>query len=164
MDFDVSGKLPAGLHSYTIEEFIAQFVDGFPTSMRRKTIFDAMVEFLKELNASGIPYEFWVDGSYTTTKINPNDADIVVFLQIPQYNALGPQFGDLRNKYRANLDLYFAVAISDENRKMVDSRTFLNITNQRNYWRGQFGFDREDKPKGIVCLSSVSLKDYIDRR
>lgn len=163
MDFDINGRLPAGLHNYTIEEFLSQFVDGFPTSMRRKPIFDAMVEFFRELLVSGIPYEFWVDGSYATTKINPNDADIVVFLQVPQYTVLGSQFNNLRNKYRANLDIYFAIATSEENRRILSPNDFGIVTNKRNYWRGQFGFDREDNPKGIICISCTSLKDYIDR-
>lgn len=163
MDFDTNGRLPAGLHNYNVEEFLSQFVEGFPTSLRRKPIFDSMVSFFKDLMPTGVPYEFWVDGSYATTKVNPNDADIVIFLQCHQYVALSPHFGDLRYKYRADLDVYFEVATSEDNRRMLSPQDFGTVTNKRNYWRGQFGFDREDNPKGIICVSCASLKDYVDR-
>lgn len=163
MDFDTTGRLPAGLHNYNVDEFLSQFVEGFPTSLRRKPIFDSMVDFFKELLSTGLPYELWIDGSFATTKINPNDADIVVFLQLPQYFTLAPQFNTLRNRYHVYLDIYFQVAVSTETRGMLSPGDFNNITNNRNYWRGQFGFDREDNPKGIIRISCTSLKEYIDR-
>ena len=163
MDFDTNGRLPAGLHNYDIKDFVSQFVDGFPTSISRRLIFESMVEFFKEIVSTGIPYEFWVDGSYATTKINPNDADIVVFLQYPQYITLSPQFTNLRAKYKGYLDIYFQLAASKENQKILSPGDFNKVTNNRNYWRGQFGFDREDNPKGIICISCDSFKDYIDR-
>ena len=33
----------------------------------------------------------------------------------------------------------------------------LKLVNNRNYWRGQFGFDREDNPKGMIKIS----KEYL---
>ena len=164
VDFNASGRLPAGFHDCTVEEFASKFVSGFPTSQRRKPIFNSMIEFCIELFAQGIPAEFWVDGSYATTKTNPNDADIVVFLHYSHYLILKPIMNDLRSKYRADLDIYFAVAVSDDTERVLSHTDFTSVVNMRNYWRGQFCFDREDNPKGIIRISCDSIKNHIDRR
>ena len=164
MDFDLEGKLPAGIHDYTMVEFIQRFVEQFPTSQSRTRILESLVLFFRELLQTGTPHEIWIDGSYATSKVNPNDADVVVFLHHSQAIVLQPQCTLLRKKYYPTLDLYFAVAVSDETQKATSANDFLKIQNNRNYWRGQFGFDREDKPKGIIRLFPESVKEYIDRR
>lgn len=164
MDFEANGMLPAGLHKCSVDDFIVTFVDNFPTSQRRKLIVDALWEFSKEVFAEGIPYEFWIDGSFVTTKVNPNDADIVLFLQIPNMNVLGKQLTAFRQKYAGILDVYFAYAASPENQKQVGVADFQQIVNNRNYWRGQFGFDRVDCPKGIVSISCDSIIEYLKGR
>ena len=82
------------------------FVDDFPTSQRRKIIVEKLWDFAKEIFDVGVPCEFWVDGSFVTTKINPNDADLVLFLQIPNMNVLGPQLATFRQRYAGALCIY----------------------------------------------------------
>ncbi len=163
MDFDSSGKLPAGIHDCSAEEFEELFVEQFPTSQSRRPIFCSLIDFIQELFQTGIPEEIWIDGSYATSKINPNDADVVVFLQYPQFSMLNPQLNLLRQKYCPTLDLYFAVAASEQTQRIFSVNDFNKIQNNRNYWRGQFGFDREDNPKGIVRLLPESLQKYTER-
>ena len=164
MDFEANGMLPAGFHDCSVQEFIDTFVDCFPTSQRRKVIVDALWDFSEEIYNIGIPYEFWVDGSFVTTKINPNDADLVLFLQIPNMNLLGSQLATFRQKYKDTLDIYFAYATSPENQQLTDPSTYYQFVTQRNYWRGQFGFDRADSPKGIVRISCDSIAEYLKGR
>ena len=161
VNFEANGMLPSGLHEYSFDQFMAQFVDGVPTSQTRKEIANALVNFSKEIYAIGIPYEFWVDGSYVTTKTNPNDADIVVFLQVPAASVIFPIWNSLRQKYSKWLDIYFAYATSPENQRVLSPNDYQQVVNKRNYWRGQFGFDRADNPKGIVKIDCQSLLDYI---
>lgn len=156
--------LPAGFHDCTVEEFISTFVDGFPTSQRRGVIVNALWDFAREVCDVGTPCEFWVDGSFVTSKINPNDADIVVFLQIPHMNVLGKQTQLFREKYKNELDIYFAYATSPENQQLAAPAEYGQFINNRNYWRGQFGFDRVDSPKGIVRISCDSLAMYLKGR
>ncbi len=161
MEFDANGMLPGGLHEYTFEQFLIQFVDGFPTSQRRKEIAKALVDFAREIYTYGTPYEFWIDGSYVTTKINPNDADIVVFLQVPSITNILPLRDKIRKKYLPDLDVYFAYATSPENQAVLKPNAYYNAITMRNYWRGQFGFDRADNPKGIVKIDCESLLNYL---
>lgn len=164
MDFESNGMLPAGFHDYSVDEFITQFVDGFPTSQRRKQIADVLFDFAKEIFSYGVPYEFWIDGSYVTAKVNPNDADLVLFFQYSDLTTLKPQIPMLRQKYLPNLDTYYMCATSPENQALLPTTVFHKIITDRNYWRGQFGFDRSDQPKGIVRLSCDSLLEYLNRR
>ena len=164
MDFEANGMLPAGLHDYSVEQFITQFVDGFPTSQRRKQIADALFAFAREIFAYGIPFEFWIDGSYVTTKVNPNDADLALFFHYPDLAKLPAEKNVLHQKYAQYLDPYYLCAASPENQQILPKKVFNNVVNHRNYWRGQFGFDRSDVPKGIVRLSCDSLLEYLNRR
>ena len=164
MEFDTNGRLPAGIHDITIDEFIVRFVDAFPTSQSRRIILDKLIEFYKEISINGGIAEFWVDGSYVTNKINPNDADIIVFVDYPQYIQIAPQYNYFRTAYNGILDIYFWISQSEITKGLVSTNDFAKIVNQRNYWRGQFGFDREDNPKGIVRIFNESLNDYISRR
>ena len=161
VDFEANGMLPGGLHEYSFEQFLQQFVDGFPTSQRRKEIATALCTFAKEIFTYGIPFEFWIDGSYVTTKINPNDADVVLFLQYSTLSKIYHVVNSIRAKYYPLLDVYFSCAASPENQQVLSPKDFLDVVNDRNYWRGQFGFDRADRSKGIVKIDCQSLSNYI---
>lgn len=164
MTFEADGMLAAGFHDCDVDQFIETFVNGFPTSQRRSVIANALFDFSKEVFSVGIPAEFWIDGSYVTTKINPNDADLVLFLQIEHMNILNTLTQAFRQKYQGVLDIYFAYAASPENQQKCSPIDYQQIVNQRNYWRGQFGFDRTDTPKGIVRLDCTSISDYLKGR
>lgn len=90
MAFETNGVLPAGFHDYTYDEFCKTFVEDFPTSQRRRMIAEALLEFSREVFAIGVPCEFWIDGSYATAKVNPNDADIILFFQYQHMVQLQP--------------------------------------------------------------------------
>ncbi len=164
MDFEENGMLPAGLHDCSVQEFIDMFVDKFPTSQRRKMITDNLWDFAEEIFSVGVPYEIWVDGSFVTTKVNPNDADLVLFLQSQNMIVLNPQIDAFRKKYNGILDIYFAYAVSTENEQCFNKADYQKIVTMRNYWRGQFGFDRADSPKGIVRISCDSIEEYLKGR
>lgn len=157
MTFETNGVLAPGFHDCTYDEFYAAFVDEFPTSQRRRPIAEALLAFSAEVFAIGEPYEFWIDGSYVTTKINPNDADVILFFQYQHMNAISPLWNTFRQQYHETLDIYFGYAASPENKKFLAPVDYGKIVNNRNYWRGQFGFDREDNPKGIIRIDCASV-------
>lgn len=98
MDFDTKGTLTAGFHDCTYEEFYEAFVSAFPSSQRRESIANALLDFSAEVFAVGTPIEFWIDGSYATNKMNPNDADIILFFLQPHMATLGPLWPSFRKK------------------------------------------------------------------
>lgn len=164
MTFEANGVLAAGFHDCTYDEFYVTFVDEFATSQRRKLIADTLLAFSKDVFAIGIPCEFWVDGSYATTKVNPNDADIILFFQYQHMKVIEPLWSTFRQKYNGILDVYFWYAKSPENEKIVSPADYGQIVNTRNYWRGQFGFDREDNPKGIIRIDCKSIEEKLKGR
>ena len=164
MDFNENGLLQAGFHDCAFSDFWATFVDGFLTSQTRRTIAAAILDFSEELFSLAVPDEFWIDGSYATSKVNPNDADIVVFPQCNDYVNYRNEFGVFRQKYSHTLDLYFAPAVCPESKRLLSPADYNDVVNTRNYWRGQFGYDREDRPKGIIRVSCESIEEYLRRR
>jgi len=160
VDLSVRGVLEPGLHRCTVNEFYDTFVNKFSTSIRRKDIFNSLIDFLKRINDKYKIYEVWIDGSYVSEKVNPNDVDIVIFFEVDDYIKIFPEWNVIRKVF--NIDAYCAAAVNDASKKMLGTKEFNNIVNNRNYWRGQFGFDREDKPKGIVVFPIEEIEEYIN--
>ena len=74
---------------------------------------------------------------------------------------LQPLWQSFRQKYAGVLDIYFWYAKSPENERLLKPADYNQIINQRNYWRGQFGFDREDRPKGIIRIDCKSIEEKL---
>lgn len=159
MEFNENGMIEPGLHSCTVTEFKQTFVDKFPSSQRRQEIFDCFINFVGKLSNSYNIHEIWVDGSFVTEKVNPNDVDIIIFLELEDFIKISPYWSNLRNIN--NIDAYCALAVQEKYRSRLSPVDFNTAINQRNYWRGQFGFDRADRPKGIMVLSSVEIDKYL---
>lgn len=72
--------LAAGFHYLTLSELRSLCVDAerFSLSTRRSMIMDGIATVVRRLVEAWIVGELWVDGSFLTEKINPDDADIVV--------------------------------------------------------------------------------------
>ncbi|WP_285282517.1 DUF6932 family protein, partial [Klebsiella pneumoniae] len=90
--------------------------------------------------------EVWVDGSFTTEKPEPDDIDILLVIDSNRLNLVPvmfqPQIEKFLNrqyiKHNYKIDLLLLEHGKDEDRM---------------HWRGVFGHDREDTPKGIVRIS-----------
>lgn len=152
MELNEKGYLDAGLHMSSMQELKEVFVKQFTTSQTREEIYNNFLEWKTELEKKYRIYEIWVDGSFATNKINPNDIDIVVFAYLENNQELFHQWNSIRNKDK--IDAYLTIAVCEENKKILTPKLFYEMVNQRNYWRGQFGFDRNDLPKGIIVLNS----------
>lgn len=162
--FNNDGLLPAGLHEYEPGPFERDFVAGFATSQTRKPLFLLLGEVLEEIKPLFMPVELWINGSYVTSKVNPNDIDLLMFLDLDdfvKFASKNPSFEYLRRKYLGQLDMYLALAVNDETKARVDGCTLNIHVNRRNYWKGQFGFDRQDKPKGFIVFNSSVMQDFI---
>src|SRR6266404_1591008 len=67
--------LPIGRHALSLTELRALCVDPFPLSASRPRIMAGLEAVVQELNSVGIVGELWVDGSFLTEKVDPEDVD-----------------------------------------------------------------------------------------
>ena len=152
--FNEKGLLRPGSSEYKLEEIEKIFVKEFSESQTRSNIYNGFLIWLKHLLNICIPNEIWLDGSFVTNKINPNDLDLVCFIEINDYVNNTTEINRLRQLGLQNhCDVYMAFSPNP----LLPPKLIGEFTNKRNYWRGQFGFDREDNPKGRIKIKKQSL-------
>ena len=111
-----------------------------------------LMEVLRELVDAGVQGSFWIDGSFVTEKIDPDDVDCVLRLEADFYD-------------NANTDQQKAIDWLDDDLATThhcDTYNWMEWTEQNpNYWVGeyfyaywlkQFGFSRADQMKGIAVI------------
>jgi hypothetical protein len=143
MDYDP--LLPPGLHDVTEAELDNHFLSAFAESVTRPELIMGLRAFIAALRRVGVTCEIWIDGSFCTKKVDPNDVDLVVFAAMRDIDQLDPAkqqfFSGLIDRLSARrkfgCDVLFAVT---------------EDINSRSYWRGWYGFDRLERPKGIAKM------------
>ena len=142
--------LPAGFHRLDVNARRRLCVDHFGNSVTRPRIMSNLESTITAVNGQGIAGEIWIDGSFLTEKLNPDDADVALVLSPASLYALSPgqrQFFDnfsgqsLYDRYR--IDNYAFVL--DPN-KVEDHWWYA-------YWLRQFGWSCGNEMKGIVSVS-----------
>jgi hypothetical protein len=140
---DEQPLLEAGLHDFKISEIGNHFLKSFPSSTTRRPLIDGLSNYVNALTKVGIPVEIWIDGSFTTNKTDPNDIDLVIFASATLINNLPEDKQKLlgvlidRNSMKQNFGCDVLFSPSENN-------------DMRSYWRGWYGFDRNENPKGIA--------------
>ena len=132
------GELPPGIHITTLEEIKAVFAK----TRRRRTLFGGLRRAVQNLQAAGVRRVF-IDGSFVTTKANPNDVDgcwkweenVNLDLLDPVFLDFSRQRGAMKGKY--HVDFFLADWV-----EAGSGLTFLDF----------FQLNRSDEPKGIVML------------
>lgn len=118
---------------------------------------EGLERVIERLVNASLHVDVWVDGSFLTTKRDPNDADIVISVPVELYEG-----GDQRQKealewIKANqkgnhkCDSYIFFVFPDG-----DARAVYNDYNYA-YWIRQFGFSRGEEIKGIAVLNTGGL-------
>ena len=154
--------LPFDIYECDEAELQARFVDYFPHSSSRKPIYQGFLKLRKEAATNGIQATQWVDGSYLSSKIDPDDIDVVTFIDRDELNAL-PQ--DRRDFVERLLNG------GDDTKPDYKSHTFLLSSCSsshpyypvfeafRLYWLDLWGHTYEDKntgkkePKGFLEMT-----------
>ena len=67
--------LGAGFHIRTLGEVRELCVRAFATSLSRRAIMDGIEQIIRKLNEFEVAGEMWLDGSFVTSKIDPDDVD-----------------------------------------------------------------------------------------
>lgn len=166
MVFDEYGNFKAGIHKICLPELEESFVSQFPSSSRRREIFDNFKAFfdlpiIKRYNR--MFSKIWIDGSFSTNKLNPNDIDGIIFLKLNSVSEDLPTVDEFMQLYRTGLkalgqnydfDFYLVYDINripenDEECSTEYQDFRRGIDYNTKYWMGQFCFDRDQRPKGI---------------
>lgn len=149
-----SAYLDPGFHDATVSDVENTLVNSFATSSTRQDIFDRWQQLRSAIAAVTTLREQWLNGSYVTTKVDPNDADIVVHLDGGEVDQLEPV---------AEFTLQALVAgKSTQATWRCDSYPLVEYPEghplrewyeeTRDYWIDVFGTDRQGTPKGIVLV------------
>ena len=87
LDFDEYGNLtPYKAVEVDLATFEAYFVTAFPKSTTRKRLFENYLRYIYRFQDEVFPFfEQYINGSFVTKKENPNDIDIVTFLDFEVY-------------------------------------------------------------------------------
>lgn len=114
---------------------------------------DGLERIAAKLREKKVEGDIWVDGSFMTEKINPEDSDIVLHVQASFYDNAGPEQIEVIEWVKGNLK-----AALD-----CDSYLFVEYPNTppwsgisewtKAYWIRQFGFSRKNQFKGMALIS-----------
>jgi hypothetical protein len=141
--------LGQGFHELSLKQLEVICVSNFPNSEIRLTIFNNIKGLFSKIEEQKLSLEIWLNGSFLTKKLNPNDCDLVT--RIPQkiYEGCNNTQLDLLNKIKNNLKkellcdsyLYIVYPHYHTDVKLND--------HHYNYWKDLFGKCRNRQPKGI---------------
>ena len=127
-------------------------VTRFPLSKRRESIMHSLEALLANLSSAGVKAEAWINGSFLTEKIDPDDVDLVVLVQQPDWPS------DQGGKEA------LARVARQEFKNPLKCDSYLSIEypaghplnafglKQRDYWLKQFGESRGGTNKGLAVL------------
>ena len=144
LDFDDNGYLVP----YDIIEIDwTHLEEFFVFNSRRANIVIEFKKLLSEISAIGVRrFEVWIDGSFASTKTNPNDMDLICFLDGADYQRHEANLAVLRQNFPL-LDVYFVKVYPND-----DPNYFLTNFDKLD-WQFFFSRDRQNRKKGILKIS-----------
>jgi len=129
---DANGNLPPGIHVSTVAEVLKRFGKPGRGRLLRTESLRAFIDQVRH-SVMGL----YIDGSYTTTELAPNDVDVAPVL--PQdfefVEANTARLHLIKARFRA-LDIHWRKARTAELQSLID------------FWSE----DRDGRPKGIVFV------------
>jgi hypothetical protein len=150
--------LPPGFHTMTPDELKRAVVEGFPLSKRREALWNSLTFVLNALTDLKIPCDVWLDGSFLTKKIDPDDVDFIVDIPIESWNSATPEqeafIDNLSDQlYRKSDNLHSFVMFKTP----AGHAMHADMTRVHLQWEKDFGFAYISKqPKGIALIEVQS--------
>lgn len=140
--------LKPGLHPHTVEQVERLCVSRFPASLTRQSIMVNLRNILAQMQSQGMRGDVWVDGSFLTEKLNPDDVDLVLVVSGDEYMAMTPSSRNFFQWFSTN-SLY--------DRYKCDNYGFVNDKAAEAeyayaFWLRQFGFSRGQDMKGLAVI------------
>ena len=105
-------------------------------------------KILAEMQAQGMRGDVWVDGSFLTEKLNPDDVDIVLVVSGDEFLAMGP-------RSRTFFQWFSTTSLYDTHK--CDNYGFVKDQAAESeyayaFWLKQFGFSRGEDMKGLAVI------------
>lgn len=150
LQFDENGNLkPYRFIEVSLGEMESFFVESMPFSNTRHSIFQNYLEYISALQTlAGIPFFQLINGSFTTRKTNPEDLDVVTFLDFKKIEVLGKQLDDFKMSSRfRGIDGYFEKIYPENHPFSIRYRSDLA------YWINFFSRNRSKQPKGFLKIN-----------
>lgn len=145
--------LTVGFHEMTVDEVHRLCVDKFTASTSRSEIMVGLKKVIERLAKAGVEGHLWVNGSFMTEKIDPEDVDVLLCVNMEFYDSCSGNTRKAIDWLNANLkdellcDSYLLCM------RPMGHANFPETEFMHAYWTRQFGFDRSDNLKGIGVIS-----------
>lgn len=142
---DFPPLIPPGVHQMTLGD-LRDTAARIANDQHRTALQDGMDAFAAALQAVLPSFEFYIDGSYLTTKTHPGDMDVVLFISRQHINAMSnadyEELQRLRDRDFARAQYGLDIYVEP-----------LGDMHRRAYWRGLFGFAHDEvTSKGMVWI------------
>lgn len=159
LEFDAKGFLkPYKMIETNLEEFQMFFVHSFEESATREYLFAEYFDFIQDFKREvGGNIIVWIDGSFVTNKLNPNDLDLVILIDdaiyTEKYSHIYQYFNNhSKDKKYINLDIY-TVRIYPTNHPM-----YKFSQSDKAYWYDWFtktrkNYQHKQFQKGFIQLN-----------
>lgn len=157
ISFDVKGNLTP-YHSIEVSftVFYKTFVDNFSSSTSRHRIFQVFEKFILQFQEEMLKeFVIWIDGSFVTKKENPNDIDLLVFLDFDFYKKNEKKLSEYKTLSfwkETGLDLYFLIEYPEDNKNKFISDI------DKIYWLNQFSKTSPDSKGKQFSKGFIQIK------
>lgn len=137
LEFDTKGFLiPDNVIHSSLQELEQVFVEGMKTGERKKH-FEAYLNYSKELKklCGDIELIQWIDGSFITKKEDPNDIDLVTFVDFESTKAIHhllDNFGKELSKTMYGVDAYIVYTY------LLDDKRYFLFQSDKARWVHKF--------------------------
>ena len=140
-EFDENGNLPPGNHNATFREVIERF--SAPRSLKRQLLSASLEGFFDFIKDHAV--RVYIDGSYATAKLAPNDVDLIVVLPeaFSFESQVGHRLAEIINNRRVNCLHVFPYCLGRHDQYLQNMLA-------------HFARDRQGNRKGIVCVEVES--------
>jgi len=142
--------LRPGFHPFDLARLRRLCVDRFPSSLVRAGLMDRLEAVISLIQQNGMRGDIWIDGSFLTEKLNPDDVDILLTINVAEYRRMTARqvkFFDwfrttsLREQYKC------------DNYGVLLDPSAAEAEYMFAYWLKQFGFSRGEQMKGLAVIS-----------
>jgi hypothetical protein len=116
------GLLPPGIYDCSLEEIGERF-GTFQSTDRRSRLYERLQEYLTQVRSSNLALAVIVNGSFVTSKADPNDIDLILVL---------PSSHDVLSRQRVSRRYGFDVLVARDN-----TREYTEYTTDFQRVRGQ---------------------------